>query len=88
LFGFCAQGFHAGLAVYFPELFPTHLQVKGAGFCFNTGEYWPLPFGSGVQLDEVDDGTAAGNYIAGHAFPLGLLVLAFLPENKDKLLIE
>ena len=26
---------HAGYAIYFPELFPTHLRATGAGFCFN-----------------------------------------------------
>ena len=36
IFGFFAQGIHAGYAVYFPELFPTHLRATGAGFCFNT----------------------------------------------------
>jgi MFS family permease len=43
VFGFFAQGFHAGYAVYFPELFPTHLRATGAGFCFNTGRILAAP---------------------------------------------
>ncbi len=38
-----AQGIHAGYAVYFPELFPTHLRATGAGFCFNTGRILAAP---------------------------------------------
>lgn len=37
VFGFVTVGFHAGFAVYFPELFPTHLRATGTGFCFNGG---------------------------------------------------
>jgi MFS family permease len=37
VFGFLLVGFHAGYAVYFPELFPHHLRATGAGFCFNGG---------------------------------------------------
>jgi MFS family permease len=43
IFGFFAQGIHAGYAVYFPELFPTHLRATGAGFCFNTGRILAAP---------------------------------------------
>src|SRR5437867_9905258 len=37
VFGFLTLGMHAGFAIYFPELFPTHLRATGAGFCFNVG---------------------------------------------------
>src|SRR5205085_8691678 len=37
VFGFLTLGLHAGFAIYFPELFPTHLRATGAGFCFNVG---------------------------------------------------
>jgi MFS family permease len=37
VFGFVTVGFHAGYAVYFPELFPHHLRATGTGFCFNGG---------------------------------------------------
>ena len=31
VFGFCAQGIHAGYAAYFPALFPTHLRATPEG---------------------------------------------------------
>jgi MFS family permease len=37
VFGFVTVGFHAGYAVYFPELFPQRLRATGTGFCFNGG---------------------------------------------------
>ena len=43
LFGFLTLGMHAGYAVYFPELFPTHLRATGTGFCFNVGRILAAP---------------------------------------------
>ncbi|HSJ02361.1 MAG TPA: MFS transporter, partial [Verrucomicrobium sp.] len=43
VFGFFTLGMHSGYAVYFPELFPTHLRATGAGFCFNTGRVLAAP---------------------------------------------
>lgn len=37
VFGFFTLGMHAGFAIYFPELFPTHLRATGTSFCFNGG---------------------------------------------------
>jgi len=37
VFGFFTLGMHAGYAVYFPEIYPTHLRGLGSGFCFNMG---------------------------------------------------
>jgi MFS family permease len=33
LFGFCVFGVFSGHAVYFPELFPTHIRSTGVAFC-------------------------------------------------------
>ena len=32
VFGFFTLGMHAGYAIYFPELFPTHLRATGTSF--------------------------------------------------------
>ncbi|HEX4414462.1 MAG TPA: MFS transporter [Lacipirellulaceae bacterium] len=43
LYGFFTEGFHAGYAMYFPELFPTHLRATGTSFCFNGGRIVAIP---------------------------------------------
>jgi MFS family permease len=89
VFGFFAQGIHAGYAVYFPELFPTHLRATGAGFCFNTGRILAAPvliwlsawMKSNFELSIAI--TALGSF-----FLLGMIFLIWLPETKDQALIE
>lgn len=85
VFGFFAQGIHAGYAVYFPELFPTHLRATGAGFCFNTGRILaaPILIWPSAWMKQAYDLRVAITILAGF-FLLGLLVLCFLPETKDK----
>ena len=85
LFGFFGLGIHAGYAVYFPELFPTHLRATGSGFCFNTGRILAAPvliWLSAWLKQELDLRTAI-TLLAGF-FLLGLVFLCFLPETKDK----
>jgi MFS family permease len=89
VFGFFAQGIHAGYAVYFPELFPTHLRATGAGFCFNTGRILAAPvliWISAWMKSNFDLRIAITSL--GMMFLLGLLVLAFLPETKGQALPE
>mgnify|MGYP003333474010 FL=1 len=89
VFGFFAQGIHAGYAVYFPELFPTHLRATGAGFCFNTGRILAAPVL--IWLSAWMKSTFAlpvAVSVLGAFFLLGLVVLRFLPETKDQALPE
>lgn len=85
IFGFFAQGIHAGYAVYFPELFPTHLRATGAGFCFNTGRILAAPVLIWVSA-WMKSALALPVAISllGTLFLLGLLVLIFLPETKGQ----
>ncbi len=88
IFGFFAQGIHAGYAVYFPQLFPTHLRATGAGFCFNTGRILSAPvlFWLSGWLKGAFDLRVAVSILSG-CFLLGLMFLAFLPEisyNEEK----
>jgi MFS family permease len=89
LFGFFAQGIHAGYAVYFPELFPTHLRATGAGFCFNVGRILAAPVLIWVSagMKSIMDLRLAITLLASF-FLLGLLFLAFLPETKGHSLPE
>ena len=89
LFGFFAQGIHSGYAVYFPELFPTHLRATGAGFCFNTGRILAAPvliWGSAWMKATLPLPQAIS--VLGALFLLGLVVLIFLPETKGQELPE
>lgn len=85
IFGFFGQGIHAGYAVYFPELFPTHLRATGAGFCFNTGRILAAPvliwLSAGMKAAF---SLPVAVSVLGGFFLLGVLVLAFLPETKGQ----
>ena len=88
VFGFVTLSIHSGYAIYFPELFPSHLRSTGASFCFNAGRLLAAPvlFLSGY----VKTLTSLPNAVAlmGCLFLLGLVVLAFLPETQGEDLPE
>jgi MFS family permease len=89
IFGFFAQGIHAGYAVYFPELFPTHLRATGAGFCFNTGRILAAPvlIWLSAWLKSAIDLRWAITLLAAF-FLLGIAFLRFLPETRGQDLPE
>jgi MFS family permease len=86
LFGFLTVGMHAGYAVYFPELFPTHLRGTGAGFCFNGGRLLAAPalFAGGWMQKawgvSLTDAAAA----LGWLFVVGSALLWFAPETRGR----
>jgi hypothetical protein len=86
LFGFLTLGMHAGYAIYFPELFPTHLRATGTGFCFNVGRVIaaPMLFLSGAI--KATPGVDLRVAICGLAsfYVIGLLLVLFLPETKGQ----
>jgi MFS family permease len=89
IFGFLVQAFHAGYAIYFPELFPTHLRATGASFCFNGGRFGTVPMmllsawfkGNGVSLQ------TAVTWM-GTLYLVGAVIMLFLPETKGQELPE
>lgn len=87
-FGFLTLAIHAGFAIYFPELFPTHLRATGAGFCFNGGRLLGavVLWFSGWLKSTLELRLAIT--LLGGLFLLGLIVVAFLPETKDQPLPE
>ena len=90
LFGFCTLGMHAGFAVYFPELFPTHLRATGAGFCFNGGRVLAatvLVFAGWLKARPGMDLRLAVTLLSS-LFLVGILLVAFLPETRNKPLPE
>jgi MFS family permease len=92
--GFCILSLFAGYAVYFPELFPTYLRSTGTSFCYNVGRFvaaaGPALLGwltGVVYADTASPLRYAGLTMCG-IFVLGLLVLPFAPETKDRPLPE
>jgi MFS family permease len=90
VFGFFTLSMHAGFAVYFPELFPTHLRGTGAGFCFNGGRILSaamLLFSGWLKgLPGMDLRLAVT--LLSLVFVPGLILVRFLPETKDQPLPE
>lgn len=85
-YGFFTMGMHSGYAIYFPELFPTHLRATGTSFCFNGGRLAAVPvlFFSGYlkQIDGLDLRYA----LCGLAllYLAGLLLVRPLPETNAR----
>jgi MFS family permease len=84
---FFVVGMHAGYAIYLPELFPTRLRATGSSFCFNIGRL----LGAGMLLVRGYLGASLGLRHAVVAmsslFLVGLILIWFAPETRDRELI-
>jgi MFS family permease len=93
IMGFCQLSLFGGYAIYFPELFPTHLRSTGTSFCYNVGRFIAA-FGPliKIQLNKLFQETGEPLRYAGVSmcavFLVGLFVLPFLPETRGKPLPE
>ena len=94
LMGFCQLSLFGGYAIYFPELFPTHLRSTGTSFCYNVGRYVAAvgPTGLGlltsyVYADKPEPMRYAGVTMCA-VFLVGLLALPFAPETRGQPLPE
>lgn len=85
VFGFFTLGMHAGYAVYFPELFPSHLRATGSSVGFNGGRtlafvvLWYLApwLKQSMPLDQALT-------CLGGLFLLGAALMFFLPETRGR----
>ena len=94
IMGFCQLSLFGGYAIYFPELFPTHLRSTGISFCYNVGRFVAAigPFGLAMLTSRVFQETSEPLRFAGltmcSIFLFGLLILPFAPETKGRPLPE
>ncbi|HEV3339344.1 MAG TPA: MFS transporter, partial [Pirellulales bacterium] len=94
IMGFCQLSLFGGYAIYFPELFPTHLRSTGTSFCYNVGRLVAAagPSVLGLLTSEVFGHKSEPMRYAGvtmcSVFLLGILVLPFVPETRGKPLPE
>lgn len=94
IMGFCQLSLFAGYAIYFPELFPTHLRSTGTSFCYNVGRFIAAlgPTVLALLTSQVYGDTEEPLRWAGltmcSIFLVGLLVLPFAPETKGRPLPE
>ena len=93
LMGFGQLSVLGAYAVYLPELFPTSLRSTGTSFCYNVGRVIAAtaPF-TMSQLTRTLGGDIEGFRTAGTWVSLvlfiGIAVLPWLPETKDRPLPE
>jgi MFS family permease len=94
IMGFFQLSVFAVYAIYLPELFPTHLRSTGTSFCYNVGRFLAA---AGVPLIGLLKTEVYGHFpepmrpaalTMCAVFFLGLIVLPFAPETKDKPLPE
>lgn len=93
LMGFGQYSVFGVYAIYLPELFPTSLRSTGTSFCYNFGRLAAAtaPFTIGQitrQLGSDIEGFRTAGVWVSLVLLLGILVLPFLPETKDKPLPE
>jgi MFS family permease len=86
----------AGFAIYLPELFPSRLRSTGTSFCYNLGRFAAAGgslFSAQLAADLFGDyGSPLKERYAAMTmcliFVVGLAILPFAPETKDKPLPE
>lgn len=94
IMGFSQLCLFGGYAIYFPELFPTHLRSTGTSFCYNVGRLVAAcgPSALGLLTSKVFVAQSEPMRYAGvtmcSVFLLGLLVLPFAPETRGQPLPE
>jgi MFS family permease len=98
IMGFFQLSLFGGYAIYFPELFPTHLRSTGTSFCYNVGRF-VAAVGPLVKIGllyifftvlkfEHEAAVRYGGAAMCLVFLVGLIALPFLPETKGQPLPE
>lgn len=94
MLGFCVLSLFGGYAIYFPELFPTHLRATAVSFCYNIARFIAVaaPMLLGMLTAHVFKDFSDPFRVAGASmsliFVLGIIVTWMGPETKDQPLPE
>jgi len=85
LLGFFNNGIFSGFPIYLPELYPTRIRATGVGFCFNIGRVLAStgPLVTGYLVIALGSFGYAASAVAV-IYIVGLLILPFAPETKDR----
>ena len=88
--GSSPKAYHSGYAVYFPELFPTHLRATGTSFCFNGGRIVAIPalFVSAWLKGPDGIGLHWAVTVLASLYLLGAALMLMLPETNRQELPE
>ena len=95
LVGFVTLSVFGGYSIYFPEIYPTRLRSTGTALCYNSARIATaavMLLGGGIQAlmarMHIANGFRWGMVILCGFYVLGLIVLVWAPETKDKPLPE
>jgi MFS family permease len=90
VFAFFTIAIHSGFAIYFPELFPTHLRATGASFCFNGGRLVAVPvlLASDWLKSQPGNDLRWSVTMLSTLFLVGVVIVLFLPETNRQELPE
>jgi MFS family permease len=83
--GFVATLFFGWLALYLPELFPTHVRATGSGLAYNSGRFATA---AGVLLAGFLFTMLGGSYprvgtICAGIYALGIVAIWWAPSTTD-----
>jgi MFS family permease len=91
LLGFATLSLFGGYSIYFPELYPTRLRSTGTGFCYNVGRVlaaavilFRIPIREGFTQAGFTEVFRTVSVVLASVYLLGLVVLIWAPETKDK----
>ena len=88
--GFGIFGFFSGSAVYFPELFPSHVRATACALCNNIGRLItaPGPFFAGLLVAAFAGSFGLATTAIASTLVVGIVALAFARETNGEFLTE
>ncbi len=90
LVGSVTAAFYGWLPLYLPELFPTRIRATGQGVCYNSGRLFAAggALGQGQLMSFYNGSFAKAGAVITLVYILGMVLIWFAPETKDKALPE